>query len=84
MHTVAKWLNELTLSSEKSKCMLMGSNRQLENKVPLTVPIQDQGVDNVCSFRFLGIFMGLLRQISFVCDFIERLVQEVETCKKIR
>lgn len=80
MHTVAKWLNELTLSLEKSKCMLMGSNRQLENKVPLTVPIQDQGVDNVCSFRFLG----LLRQISFVCDFIERLVQEVETCKKIR
>ena len=39
--TVAQWMNEhkLTLNLEKTKCILIGSNRKPESKVPLTVSI---------------------------------------------
>ena len=58
--TVAQWMNEhkLTLNLEKTKCILIGSNRKLESKVPLTVSILDHKVDNVSSFKYLGIFIS--------------------------
>lgn len=58
--TVAKWLNEhkLTLNLKKPKCMIIGSNRKLESKVALTVSILDYNVENVCSFKYLGIFIS--------------------------
>ena len=58
--SVAKWLNEhkLTLNLKKTKCMLIGSNRKLESKVALTLSIRDYKVDNVCNFKYLGIFIS--------------------------
>ena len=57
---VAKWLNDhkLTLNLEKTKCMLVGSNRKLESKMALTVSIFDHNVNNVNSFKYLGIFIS--------------------------
>ena len=53
----AKWLNDhkLTLNLEKIKCVLIGINRKLESKVALTVSIFDHNVNNVNSFKYLGI-----------------------------
>lgn len=57
---VAKWLNDhkLTLNLEKTKCMLVGTNRKLESKMALTVSIFDHNVNNVNSFKYLGIFLS--------------------------
>ena len=57
---VAKWLSnhKLTLNLEKTKCMLVGSNRKLESKMALTVSIFDHNVNNVNSFKYLGIFIS--------------------------
>ena len=59
---VAKWLNDhkLTLNLEKTKCMLVGSNRKLESKMALTVSIFDHNVNNVNSFKYLGVFIHLI------------------------
>ena len=58
--SVAKWLNDhkLTLNLEKTKCLLIGSNRKLESKVSLTVSIVDHKVENVRSFKYLGIIIS--------------------------
>ena len=44
---VAKWLNDhkLTLNLEKTRCMLVGSNRKLESRMALTVSIFDHNVN---------------------------------------
>ena len=57
---LGKWLNhhKLTLNLEKTKCVLIGSNRKLESKVALTVSIFDHNVNNVNSFKHLGIFIS--------------------------
>ena len=54
---VAKWLNDhkLTLNLEKTKCMLAVSNRKLESRMALTVSIFVHNVNNVNSFKYLGI-----------------------------
>ena len=56
LFAVAKGLNDHNL--EKTKCMLVGSNRKLESKMALTVSIFDHNVNNVNSFKYLGIFMS--------------------------
>ena len=38
--------------------MLIGSNRKLESKVALTVSIFDHNVNNVNTFKYLGIFIS--------------------------
>ena len=38
--------------------MLIGSNRKLESKVALTVLIFDHNVNNVNTFKYLGIFIS--------------------------
>ena len=43
---------------EKTKCMLVGSNRKLESKMALTVSIFDHNVNNVNSFKYFGIFLS--------------------------
>ena len=43
---------------EKTKCLLIGSNRKLESKVSLTVSIVDHKVENVRSFKYLGIIIS--------------------------
>ena len=57
---IAKWLNDhkLTLNLEKTKCMLVDGNRKLESKMALTVSIFDHNVNNVNSFKYLGIFIS--------------------------
>lgn len=76
--TVAKWLNEhkLTLNLEKSKCMLIGSNRKLESKVPLTVSILDYKVDNVCSFKYLGILISSDFTWTYHVEYIAKKVNQ--------
>ena len=49
---------KLTLDLEKNKCMLIGNDRKLESKVALTVSIFDHNVNNVNSFKCLGIFIS--------------------------
>ena len=58
---VGKWLNnhKLTLNLEKTKCMLVGSNRKLERKMAVIVLIFDHNVNNVNSFKYLGIVISL-------------------------
>ena len=55
---MAKRSQAITLNLEKSKCMLVGSNRKLESKMALTVSIFDHNVNNVNSFKYLGIFIS--------------------------
>lgn len=57
---VAKWLNEhkLTLNLDKTKCMLIGSNRKLENNVALIVSIFNHCVNNVTCFKHLEILIS--------------------------
>ena len=57
---VAKWLHDhkLTLNLDKTKCMLIGSNRKRESKVDLSVSILDHSVSNVRSFKYLGIHIS--------------------------
>ena len=45
---MAKWLNDhkLTLNLEKTKCMLIGSNKKLQRKIALTVSIFDHCISN--------------------------------------
>ena len=57
---VAKWLNghKLTLNPNKTKGMLIGSNRKLEGKVVLTAFIFDHCVNDVTSFKYFGILIS--------------------------
>ena len=57
---VVKWLNnhKLTLNLEKTKCMLVGSNRKLERKMAVIVLIFDHNVNNANSFKYLGIVIS--------------------------
>ena len=57
---VAKWLHDhkLTLNLDKTKCMLIGSNRKRESKVDLTVSILAHSIRNVRSFKYLGIHIS--------------------------
>ena len=57
---VAKWLNEhkLTLNLDKTKCMLIGSNKKLQRKIALTVSIFDHCINNVTCFKYLGILIS--------------------------
>ena len=54
---MAKWLHDhkLTLNLDKTKCMLIGSNRKRESKVDLTVSILDHSICNVRSFKYLSL-----------------------------
>ena len=57
---MAKWLNEhkLTLNLDKTKCMLIGSNKKLQRKIALTVSIFDHCINNVTCFKYLGILIS--------------------------
>ena len=57
---LAKWLNEhkVTLNLDKTKCMLIGSNRKLESKVALTVSIFYHCVNDATCFKYLGILIS--------------------------
>ena len=49
---------KLTLNLDKTKCMLIGSNRKRESKVDLAVSILDHSISNVRSFKYLGIHIS--------------------------
>ena len=54
-HTYKK---KLTLNLDKTKCMLIGSNRKRESKADLAVSILDHSISNVRSFKYLGIHIS--------------------------
>ena len=85
--TVAQWMNEhkLTLNLEKTKCILIGSNRKLESKVPLTVSILDHKVDNVSSFKYLGIFISSDFKWTHHIEYIvKRVNQRLGLLKRVK
>ena len=57
---MSKWLHDhkLTLNWDKTKCMLIGSNRKRESKVDMTVSILDHSISNVRSFKYLRIHIS--------------------------
>ena len=59
---IAKWLNnhKLTLNLEKTKCMLVGSNRKLERKMAVIVSIFDHNVNNVNTSNTLELLYHLI------------------------
>ena len=73
---MAKWLHDhkLTLNLDKTKCMLISSNRKCTSKVDLTVSILDHSISNVHSFKYLGIHVS--SDFSWT-DHIEHLTGKV-------
>ena len=73
---MAKWLHDhkLTLNLDKTKCMLIGSNRKRESKVDLTVSILDHSISNVRSFKYLGIHIS--SDFTWT-DHIEHLTEKI-------
>ena len=57
---IAKWLNDnkLTINLEKTKCMLIGSNRKLGNTKTLLVSISNYEISNVNCFKYLGVILS--------------------------
>ena len=60
LRNVAVWLreNRLTLNLEKSKSMLIGSNRKLTNISSLSLSIHDSNLNSVKNFKYLGITLS--------------------------
>ena len=50
-------LQHKALNLDKTKCMLIGSNRKIESRVALTVSIFDHYVNNVSCFKYIGILV---------------------------
>ena len=85
--TVAQWMNEhkLTLNLEKTKCILIGSNRKPESKVPLTVSILDHKVDNVSSFKYLGIFISSdFKWTHHIEHIVKKVNQRLGLLKRVK
>ena len=75
---VAKWLDyhKLTLNLDKTKCMLIGSNRKRQSKVDLTVSILDHSISSVRSFKYLGIHIS--SDFTWT-DHIEHLTGKIQS-----
>ena len=77
---VAQWLNDqLTLNLEKTKCMLVGSNRKLESKMALTVSVFDHNVNmstasNILEFLYHLILHGQSMLNTLLAKLIKGLV----------
>ena len=78
---VVQWLNDhkLTLNLEKTKCMLVGSNRKLESKMALTVSIFDHNVimstaSNTLEFLYHLILHGQSMLNTLLAKLIKGLV----------
>ena len=57
---VAHWLreNKLTLNLDKTKSMIIGSNRKLGNVSSLSLCIFDTDINTVSSFKYLGVMLS--------------------------
>ena len=57
---VAYWLreNKLTLNLDKTKSMIIGSNRKLGNISTLSLSIFDTDINTVSSFKYLGVVLS--------------------------
>ena len=57
---VAHWLceNKLTLNLDKTKSMIIGSNRKLGNVSSLSLSIFDTDINTVSSFKYLGVMLS--------------------------
>ena len=51
-------LKAVEMEREKTKCMLIGSNKKLQRKIALTVSIFDHCINNVTCFKYLGILIS--------------------------
>ena len=56
---VAYWLreNKLTLNLDKTKSMIIGSNKKLGNISTLSLSIFDTDINTVSSFKYLGVVL---------------------------
>ena len=57
---IASWLreNRLTLNLDKTKSMIIGSNRKLVNISSFSLLILDVNINTVSSFKYLGIMLS--------------------------
>ena len=77
MVEISKWLqvNCLTLNTNKTKCMLFGSQAKLRrSENNLHVVINNTAIDNVTQFKYLGVWMD---QSLTWSDHIDKLSKKV-------
>ena len=60
MSRIALWLNQnkLTLNVEKTKSMLIGSDRKLRAATAISISIFDEEVESVGHFKYLGVTLS--------------------------
>lgn len=60
LSSVAQWLhdNKLTLNLDKTKAMIIGSNRKLSNISSFSLSVFDNDISTVSSFKYLGIMLS--------------------------
>ena len=84
---IAKWLNEhkLTLNLDKTKSMLIGSNRKLGDIRSLSVSIFDYSITSVNNFKYLGVFLSSDLTWAHHVDYItSKINQRLGLLRRIR
>ena len=85
--TVTKWLNEhkLTLNLDKTKSMLIGSNRKVGDIRSLSVSIFDYSITSVNNFKYLGVFLSSDLTWAHHVDYImPKINQRLGLLRRIR
>ena len=78
MQSISYWMreNRLSLNASKTKLMAIGSKQRLSKERPFTLSLNGQQIDNVSSFRYLGLLLD--SQLLFHAH-IDALVDKVTT-----
>ena len=73
---VSEWLelNKLTLNAKKTKCMLFGTPNMLSTTAPLALSHGTDKIEQVASFKYLGVTLD--SKLNFE-DFIDEIARKV-------
>ena len=66
--------NKLTLNARKTKFMLFGSPPKLKNSDPLVIKINDEIIEEVTVFKYLGVQLDNILSFANHFDYIIRKV----------
>ena len=60
LSSVSQWLhgNKVTLNLDKTKSMIIGSNRKLSNITSFSLSVSDNDINTVPSFKYLGVMIS--------------------------
>ena len=74
LSNVAKWFqaNKLTLNTKKTKFMLFGTPKRLKPTTPLNIMIDNTPIEQVDSFKYLGVVLDSVLSFSNHIDYISR------------